>query len=362
MQFGKKVTLAASLAIVTVGSFASAAAITAGNLVVARVGDGSAAISTTATALFLDEYTLTGSLVQSIAVPSTGPSALTLVGNSTTEGLMSISQDKTSLVFAGYRKDAGGTQPSSDAGSVTNRVIGRVNIAGVVDTSVALTDPTSNIRSATTVDGSTYYIATAGSVRYVATPGPAATTVVIDARNSRQVQLLDNILYASNGSTAITPKVQSYGTLPTGLTTPTPVVTLALGDAVNGIYFADLSTSVAGVDTLYCLSTVESLLRKYSFDGTNWVANGSIPSGGTQDLTGTYNSLGVTLFATTNSTIRTFTDVSGYNSTITAGTLTTIATAGTNMQFRGMGILPEPATMSGLAGLAMLVISRRRKA
>src|SRR5436190_14750865 len=45
-------------------------AFTAGNLVVYRVGDGSASLNANAAAVFLDEYTASGALVQSIAMPT----------------------------------------------------------------------------------------------------------------------------------------------------------------------------------------------------------------------------------------------------------------------------------------------------
>ena len=41
-----------------------------GDLVVYRVGDGSAALSSTTSVVFLDEYTQSGTLVQSIAMPT----------------------------------------------------------------------------------------------------------------------------------------------------------------------------------------------------------------------------------------------------------------------------------------------------
>ncbi|MDW8310353.1 MAG: hypothetical protein RMK20_13345, partial [Verrucomicrobiales bacterium] len=72
-------------------TLATAAPITPGNLIVYRVGDGTAALSAAAAPVFLDEYTPSGSLVQSIALPTTGAAALTAVGNATTEGIMSFS-------------------------------------------------------------------------------------------------------------------------------------------------------------------------------------------------------------------------------------------------------------------------------
>src|ERR1043165_9483961 len=111
-----------------------AAPITPGDLVIYRVGDGSAALGTTATAVFLDEYTITGTLVQSLALPTTGGSALTAVGNASTEGIISRSQDGSTLIYTGYRKAAGGTSPASDTYITTPRVIGTLTTAGIADT------------------------------------------------------------------------------------------------------------------------------------------------------------------------------------------------------------------------------------
>lgn len=337
-------------------------AITAGNLVIYRVGTGAAALGSTATSVFLDEYTTSGTLVQSIALPNTGASALTAVGNSSTEGVISRSQDGLSLVFTGYRKDAGGTSPASDAPGTTARVIGTIGLSGLANTSIALTDPANAIRSATTVDGTTYYISTAAGVRYVGTPSGAATSVLIDSRNSRQVTLSGNVVYASNGSTSITNKVQSYGVLPTGATTPTPIVSQLLGDAVNGIAFFDLNAGVAGDDTLYLLNTFQGQLRKFTFDGSAWNASGSLATSAV-NLTGVAEGGIVNLFLTTGGNLLGLTDASGYNADLT-GTPSILATAGENTAFRGVGVLvPEPSTYAlGALALGIVLAMRRRRA
>jgi hypothetical protein len=354
-----------ALALAAVTSHASS--ITPGNLVIYRVGDGSAALGTAATAVFLDEYTPLGTLVQSIALPTTGVSALTAVGNATTEGVISRSQDGTSLIFTGYRKDAGLANPSADTALVTGRVIGTLPVSGLFNTTIALTDAGGNgtIRSATSVDGaSTFYTsASSGFVRYIGTPSGSSTSVLIDGRNSRQLNLSGNTLWAANGSTAIAAKVQTYGTLPTGATTPTPVVTLGTGDAVNGFALFDLSPGVPGVDTVYALSTVASQLIKWTFDGTSWAASGSLASTA-QNLTGYADASGVRLFLTTAGTLSTELDTSGYAGTLT-GTITPLATAGANTAFRGIGmfeVIPEPST-AGLAllGAVSLFLVRRRR-
>ncbi|MFM7205586.1 MAG: hypothetical protein ACKO4T_02795, partial [Planctomycetaceae bacterium] len=198
-------------------------------------------------------------------------------------------------------------------------------------------------RSATTVDGSRYWLATSTGVRYVPTPIASSTSVLIDSRNSRQVNLSSNVLYATNGSTGTAAKVQSYGTLPTVATVPTPLVTTLTTDAMNGFALLDLDAGIPGADTMYTLSTVSSQLLKYSYNGTSWLTSGSIASSAS-NLAATNVGGTVTLYLTTGSNLRVLTDTSGYNASIN-GSFTTLATAATNTAFRGVGVfvVPEPS-------------------
>jgi hypothetical protein len=334
----------------TISAPALAAPITPGNLVVFRAGDGITALTGTAAPVFLDEYTTAGTLVQSFPVPTTGTTQqLTVVGNATTEGIISRSQDGTRLVFMGYRSGTG----VIPTGAGNARVIGTLNVSGTLDTSIGVTDlGTATPRSATTVDGSAYWIGASTAVRYVGTPTTSSTSVAIDARNSRQVNLYDNVLYASNGSTAITGKVQSYGTLPTSTTAATPLLTYALSDAVNGFSVLDLD-GVPGPDTIYALATTQTRLDKWSLVSGTWTLSGTTSSTGVNLAAVPMTGGTVALYVSTGSLLRSLTDTGGFGNPI-SGTFTTIVTAATNTAFRGVGVLvPEPSTcimvLSGLA-------------
>lgn len=70
------------------------------------------------------------------------------------------------------------------------------------------------------------------------------------------------------------------------------------------------------------------------------------------------------LFLTSGSTLFGYADVSGYNSIITPGALSSLATAGLNTAFRGIGLfapVPEPSILSlGLVAAGLLALRKRR--
>ena len=78
---------------------------TPGDLVVYRVGTGSGALGSTATAVFLDEYSPTGTLVQSIAASTADSGSthiLTAGGTATSEGELNLSPNGQFLTLTGY--------------------------------------------------------------------------------------------------------------------------------------------------------------------------------------------------------------------------------------------------------------------
>lgn len=340
------------------------AAFSSGSVVVYRVGTGSGPLQNTGNAVFLDEYSATGSLIQSIALPTAASGAnlpLVASGTATSEGFMSLSADGRYLLLTGYGSTlpAGGSL-SATSGTAVPRVIGRVDGAGTVDTSTALTDYAggNNPRSAASSDGiDLWATGGTGGVRSTAFDGDAATDTSVqlntDTLNLRQINVFDGQLYVSSASGAL-----RLGAVGTGLpTTPgqtitgLPGITTTTTPSPYGFYLADLSSAVAGLDTLYVADDATGLL-KYSLVGGTWAANGAVGSDADdyRGLTASVSGSTVTLFATRKGggsatgggELVGLTDASGYGGTL-AGTPTLLATATANEAFRGVALAPAAA-------------------
>ena len=82
-----------------------AAGFTAGDVVVYRVGTGTAALSSSATPVFFDEFDASGKLVQTVALPTAASGAnkpLLASGSASSEGLLTLSGDGSFLLAPGY--------------------------------------------------------------------------------------------------------------------------------------------------------------------------------------------------------------------------------------------------------------------
>jgi hypothetical protein len=372
------------LAAATWAEPAVGAAITVGDLVVVRIGDGSTSISGNAAAVSLLEYTTSGTLVQTINVASTGGSALTLTGNITNEGILQQSSNGQYLLLTGYRKNAGGTNPSADASTTTNRVVGRVTVSsGAVDTSTALTDAYSgvSIRSATSDNGTRFWTAGgpaagSGGLRYVGALGATTSTDLNGgaANEFRQVSVLGGNLFTSSPMGAPGYTVYQVGSgLPTS---GTPTLTSSINPGgtphYQGFYFTNLggkNWNSTGFDTLYAVNVNAQTLEKWSFNGTSWVLNNSQSLGFVADVTGTTQGTTVNLFLTVHLTttggLYSYTDTSGFNQNAN-GTFTSLASPGTNYAFRGVAYIrntPEPGAfiLAAAASLAMTFLIRLRR-
>lgn len=343
---------------------ASAAPFKPGNIVVARVGDGAGPLSAVAAAVFLDEYTPGGTLVQSVALPTSNSGnnrSLTAAGNATTELALTRSADGRYLVLTGYQAAPGTTGVAATAATDVTRVIGLVGADGSVDTSTSTGDAFSgvSIRAAATVDGTAFYSVGANSgVRYQALGSFASTALnTTTPTNIRGVNVVGGNVYVSAASGSFIGLSQVGTGLPTAAG---QTVTLLLGfpgatagASPYGFYLADLDATVPGVDVAYVADDRAAAgIQKWSLVGGSWVLNGTISGSGVRGLQGSTSGTSVALVASTTTSLYALADNTGYN---VAPVLTALpaafATAGTNMAFRGVSLAPV-APAPAIASLA----------
>jgi uncharacterized repeat protein (TIGR01451 family) len=336
----------------------SAAAFTPGNLVIYRVGNGSGSLVNTGNPVFLDEYTPAGALVQSIPLPTTVNGMnqqLIASGTATSEGLLTRSADFRYLILTGYARDLGGVGSLSGTASATvKRTVGRVDNAGAIDTSTALSDfaDGNNPRGATSGNGTSLWVAGgAGGIRFTTLGAGTSTQLSTTVTNLRQPSIFNGQLYVSTGSgSTVRVGTVGSGTPTTSGQTIANLPGFPTGGSPYSYFLADLSAAVPGPDTLYVADDGAGL-QKFSLVSGSWIANGT--AGAAADayrgLAATVSGSTVTLYATRKGgsgatgggELVSLTDASGYNGAF-AGSPTLLATAALNTAFRGIALAPEP--------------------
>jgi hypothetical protein len=334
-------------------SFASAQ-ISPGNLVVLRVGDGINPLTNASQALFLDEFTTTGTLVQSIALPTAASGSnlpITCSGTASSEGNLQVDDSGQYFVLAGYSANPGLASIASTSSATTPRVIGRVGIDGVVDTSTSISNAFSanNIRSATTSNGIEFFAVGANSGVQYATLGATTSNGlnVTNPLNNRTVGTYGGQLYVTGSAQGF------YGVSEVGVGIPTTSgqtitalngMPAASGPSTYDFYFADAST-------LYLADDRNTLgaggIHKYTLSGGVWtlqyVLNPAV-SLGCRGLTGINNGGVVTLFAT--NTLNSTNELLMVTDTGAASTFSSVAIAGTNTVFRGVRLAFGSSTIT----------------
>ena len=185
---------------------------TAGNVVVTRVGTGSAALSAAATPFFIEEYSTSG-LVGTFSIPTTGSNRLVMAGNSTSEGFISRTADFSKLVIPGYDA-ASGLASISGAANVFRSVGTFGNNYGSYARVTSTLTSGSNLRSAAG-DGNNYWGGNAtGGISYLGTGTSSAVSSTVS--NTRTVGIHNGNLYFSTASTTA-PAVPGIFKVSTGL-------------------------------------------------------------------------------------------------------------------------------------------------
>ena len=334
---------------------AEAAPFTGGNLVVYRVGSGTA-LTNAAAPVFLDEYSPSGAKVQSVALPTaadtaTGNHALTATGQSRSEGLISRSADGRLIALTGYDAAPGATGPgglslTASAPTTVGRTVGLVDGNGGFDTSTVLgsaTDP-SIIRSAATDNGSRLWAA-GGNGGLLAQPFGATSHAAITPAtgNLNSVTVQGGRLLVSG---ILTDRLSVVGSgLPstTASTTPVPGLPDNLLTYGYGLIDAtDKGYAGTALDTLYVANASErgGTVDKYSFNGTEWKLAGFVDVPGAFGLVADKNGSAVSLAVTTPTKLVAINDATAGAATFTDPTVTDLASAPTGSEFRGVALAP----------------------
>jgi hypothetical protein len=345
------------------------AAFTPGNVAVVRVGDGSATLTTAATAEFVDEYTLSGTRVQSIAMPTADNGnvrAFTNSGTATSDNI-TRSADGRYLLLTGYNATPGtaGIVTSTNSGTTNNRLVARIGADGSVDTNTRINDAFSgsNIRSAVSTDGSAFYVSGGNSgIRYVPFGNTGATTALSTGSvvNFRILGIAGGNLYASS-ATGTNYGLNQIGTgLPTAAgaaVTLLPGFPAAGGPSSYGFYFADLSATVPGLDVVYVADdNATGGIQKWSLVNGTWTLNGTIGGSATallRGLTGSRSGAAVQLVASGGGGLYTVADQAGYNAApSTAALPAPFVALPANTAFRGVAFTPVATALATAAPAA----------
>ena len=403
--------LASIATLVAPAAPAHAAGFSSGSLVVERIGDGSTTLSNASAAISVLEVTTSGSLSQTITLPSSGTTPQTDSGSASSNGYLNtyfsggvgyVSVPGLNLA-TGTVSAAGLNVKVNSTLDATGNVINRTLFPTGGPTG---TPPSpfsgNNYRSSIATSGSTFY-ATGHSSGSPVTGGAwyfdgtaftqVSSTATGQVTNLRNVEIYNNRLFFSPGS-GTTRGVYSIGSgLPTTSgQTATSFINMGTSAEAYGFVLFDTNND-STLDLAYVADDRTTVtaggINRFDFSGGAWsqtgsafrfdtssslLTTGTAASGGSlvsiRGLTGSYDAATstATLFATTtqtsNNSLISFLDTGSLS---TSTTFNTLQSAGTNYVFRGVDVspvaVPEPSTyaIAAVATLGMANLMRRRR-
>lgn len=327
----------------------------AADVVVCRVGSGTAALSSAAASVYLERRSSDGTLAQTIALPTAVSGSnrrLTLGGTTKGEGGLVVSSDGNYLTLAGYDAAPGTASIAASTTSAVNRIVARVDATGSVDTTTRLNSAFNgaSVGGAVSVDGSAFWVSGNGTtglggVWYLAHGTTGGKQILAEPNNARTLNIASGQLFGTTN----TPNFTAVFAVGTGLpTTAGQSAGLLYGLPASqpyGFAFFDRTRAIGGLDTLYIADdrtiAVGGGIQKWTFDGSGWFQVTTFTDGlgadGVRGLAAEAQGANIVLYATTvessgNKLVRVVDDGS------TSPTATVIATAAANTVYRGVAL------------------------
>ena len=341
-------------------------AFTKGNLVVYKIGKSiTDTLSSAGFPVSLDEYSTNGTLVRKHPLPITVTGSNRRIissGSSTTEGMISRSEDKKFLIVTGYDTipDPARSSISTSTSANVNRVVGVIGADGSIDATTALTDAYSSnsLRSAASTNGTDIWLAGNGStgtagLRYTTKGSTTSTQLSTSVTNIRVVNIFNGQVYCTTGSGAF----KSISTVGTGIPTTAGQTIAVLPGMPNLATSTEdpntFSIKPGSADTAYIADSraknKNGGVQKWAFNGTTWTLLYTLDSGltsGIRSIVVDWSTPRATIYGTNNDVY--IKDTPGNKIVAVTDNDSTsefkiIATADNNFMFRGIALAPEAA-------------------
>jgi hypothetical protein len=306
------------------------------NLVVVRIGDGNQVLAQTGNSVYLDQFTTSGSYVNTITIPETGSSGMIETGpdqnGSTLNGTqVTRSADKRFMVLSGYRVDLGnGAGLQGTASATVPRAVGLIDRFGQYTLAIADTTAYDGVHFRGAVSdglGNFWGSGSGGGTYYFGSNSPAAT-IQTDFNNTRSVNIFNGDLFCQASSAGANGVIKMTG-LPTafvsGLTNYIPA-------------FSSTTTTECSVspDGLLIYLTAGSSVQRWDSDGTTFTLSYSFSlSAGTRYLAVDYSGASPVIYVTTA-----IGQIISIVDTGSGSTPTTLLASGPNQLFKGLRFGP----------------------
>lgn len=328
------------------------------NLMVVRVGDGSAALTNASTPVFLEERASDGTLLTTTPMPIVASGAnhpVTLSGSASSEGALVLSEDGAYVTMAGYAVAPGLAGVATSSSASVSRVVARVDALETIDSSTRFLTAFSgnNVRSAVTDDGTRFWAGGNGSgsnagVQYILLGAFGGAQIQGTPATVRVVSIFNGQLYGSAASGTFTNVFTVGSGLPTTSgQTATSLPGFPTANASPFGYSLNAAANVCYVADDRAISNGGGV-EKWVFDESTftWTRVSIFNDGlttGVRGLAVDYSGATPRIYATTtelsaNKVVR-FDDAGSPTASI-------VATAPTNTVFRGVAIAPGQSLVS----------------